>query len=135
MLCVKINAATKTPHIYEDNNDLGELKKVTDKKCSIGYAYKLPENSLGRQYIKGNLAYEGFEIKPIAERKQGNGGWTKYLTDEEKQAMEHFKEMAMQRRAEKKQQKPTKEQKLKAQIEKYQKQLAALKASNNKEGK
>ena len=125
MYIVKLNATTKTPHLYQDDRDLGEMKKVNDKKSKVGYAYKLPENDLGRQWLKGNLAYDGYEIEEIAERKPSESNWLKYLTTEERERIEELKQVALQRKAEAN--KPKSEvEKLEARIAKLEAQKAEL---------
>lgn len=127
MYIVKLNATTKTPHLFKDAQDLGEMKRVSDKKSKVGYAYKLPENDLGRQWLKGNLAYDGYEIEAISERQPSQNGWLKYITDEEREVLEGFKQKAIERMKAAKAPK-TEEEKLEARIAKLQAQYDALKA-------
>lgn len=127
MYIVKLNATTKTPHLYQDDRDLGEMKRVNDKKSKTGYAYKLPENDLGRQWLKGNLAYDGYEIEAIAERQPSQNGWLKYLTTEERERLEELKQSAITRMKEAREPK-TEEEKLEAKIAKLIAQRDALKA-------
>lgn len=128
MYIVKINATTKTPHLFQDDRDLGEMKKANDKKSKTGYAYKLPENDLGRQWLKGNLAYDGYEIGAIAERKPAERkNWLNYLSDEDKEILEGLKAKALERMAKAKEKKVlTPEEKLEAKIAKLIAQRDAL---------
>ena len=127
MYIVKLNATTKTPHLFKDAQDLGEMKRVNDKKSKVGYAYKLPENDLGRRWLKGNLAYDGYEIDAIAERQPSQNGWLKYLTTEERERLEELKQIGLTRMKEARAPK-TEEEKLEAKIAKLIAQRDALKA-------
>ena len=130
MYIVKINETTKTPHLFNDETDLGEMKLVHCKKDKCGYSYRLPDNELGRQWLKGHLAYDSYEITERAERRPAERkNWQKYLTDDEREVLEGFELKAKERMAEAK--KPlTEEEKLMKKIEKLQAQLNTLKGNN-----
>ena len=64
--------------VFEDNDFIGfaEAKKYPKDK-QFGIIYKLPNNSLGREWVAAGKMKDGLELDPHIEKTQGTGNQIK----------------------------------------------------------
>lgn len=141
----KIDA--NTYNFKDEEKDIVILtdKDVVLEKKTGAYWLKLPENSCNRKLINikkfdknDTIIIDTYkESIKISERKSTK--WEDYLTDEEKEVVseaertyyeiiDEYKKIALERKEADKKKPMTKEDKIRAQIEKYQKMLEKLEA-------
>lgn len=118
----------------DEDNAIVEVKHI-ESIVDDGKTLKLPENPSNRKYfsiekVKANndtieLTYK--ESVKLGERTSSKK-LEDYLTDEEKKIIEDIMNKARERKEADKKKPATKEDKIRAQIEKYQKMLEKLEA-------
>ena len=120
--------------ILEDDQII-EKKEIIDVDPKNEKILKLPENPSNRKWLSidkiekngGELVLEYKESIKLGERTSSKK-LEDYLTDEEKKIIDDIMNKARERREEDKKKPMSKEDKIRAQIEKYQKMLEKLEA-------